>query len=409
VVSNSHGSVTSEQVELALSGGFKIVEEPVGQVLESPRAVTLSVSAEGENLNYQWYEGESGDISNPISGATSSVFETPVLSLDTQYWVRVYEINGLLLANGDSKDSSTAFVLLEEVPAVVVQDDPTLSNVVNVSIRSRVYSGDDSMLTNFVIKGPRESKKRILIRGLGPTLMDLDVPNAIEDPIMYLYQIDWEGTRIIGENDDWELGEDSELVTSYSRQFGAAPLIPGRGDSALLVDLHPGAYSVHTSAKSGIEGGVSLVEVYDVDKLDTGTSESNLMNVSTRGRVGDGENVIVAGFVVSGTQPKHFLIRAVGDEVEDYGVEGVLSDPKLILFRSVDEGNELVGESDNWVQTEELDHLSFIAGAFPLRENSTSAVMTVWLEPGVYTALVSSSNAESGVALVEVYHLSDEE
>jgi hypothetical protein len=139
--------------------------------------------------------------------------------------------------------------------------------------------------------------------------------------------------------------------------------------------------------------GVALVEVYD---LGTGTS-SILGNISTRIFVQTGDNVMIGGFIVQGTEPKRVIIRAIGPELGQYGVPNPLADPTLELHNGT---GALIASNDNWQHT-------IIGGIITHDQvqeiqNSDHAPT---LPAGNYTAIVRGKNIIVGVALVEVYDL----
>lgn len=133
-----------------------------------------------------------------------------------------------------------------------------------------------------------------------------------------------------------------------------------------------------------------------------------MVNVSTRGLVGTNQNVLIAGFVISGNAPKNVLIRAVGPTLSTLGVTGVLADPILTLQRTIGGASTVVRENDNWSVGNDpalITAASSLSGAFALPANSKDSAMLVTLPPGTYTAIVSGSGGTTGVALVEVYEV----
>lgn len=129
------------------------------------------------------------------------------------------------------------------------------------------------------------------------------------------------------------------------------------------------------------------------------------VNLSTRGRVGSGDNLMIAGLVIGGPEPKRVLIRAIGPGLVAQGVTDAISDPKLTL---VDASHAVVATNDNWssqANTSAIVAASAQVGAFALTPNSRDAVLLVTLEPGLYTALVDGVNGAQGVAMVEAYEV----
>ena len=128
-------------------------------------------------------------------------------------------------------------------------------------------------------------------------------------------------------------------------------------------------------------------------------SDGFLKNLSTRGQVGSGSNILIAGFIVAGDTPKQVLIRAIGPSLTAFGVTGALADPQLQLFN----GNSLVATNDNWGGASDISTAANLVGAFPLSPTSLDSVIYATLPPGSYTAQVSGVGGRTGVALVELY------
>ena len=122
------------------------------------------------------------------------------------------------------------------------------------------------------------------------------------------------------------------------------------------------------------------------------------VNLSTRMRVGTGDNVGIGGFIISGITPKHVLIRAIGPSLTRSGVPNPLADPVLELYHS---GPAPFASNNNWRDTQEA---AIKATGIPPVNDLESAIDTT-LTPGNYTAVVRGNNGGTGVALVEVYDL----
>ena len=128
-------------------------------------------------------------------------------------------------------------------------------------------------------------------------------------------------------------------------------------------------------------------------------SDGTLRNLSTRGQVGTGNNILIAGFVVGGSSPKQILIRAIGPTLSGFGITGALADSQLELFK----GTTRIALNDNWAGNTAITSASVTVGAFQLTANSLDAVVLAQLDPGAYTAQVSGVGGRTGVALVELY------
>jgi hypothetical protein len=122
------------------------------------------------------------------------------------------------------------------------------------------------------------------------------------------------------------------------------------------------------------------------------------LNISTRGNVGTGENVLIGGFIVRGSVAKKVAVRAIAPSLAQAGVTGALIDPTLELHNSL--GN-IIGFNDNWKDGQEAAIQAI--GLAPSEDAESVLIRT--LEPGSYTAIVAGKNGAVGVGLVEVYDL----
>jgi T5SS/PEP-CTERM-associated repeat protein len=130
---------------------------------------------------------------------------------------------------------------------------------------------------------------------------------------------------------------------------------------------------------------------------------SNLINISTRMRVLTSDNVLIGGFIITGTDPKKVLIRGIGPSLGNFGVTGVLADPTLELHQ----GSTTVATNDNWKindQSGQSQEVEIVATTIPPTNDLESAILAT-LNPGAYTAILAGKNRGTGVGLVEVYDL----
>jgi hypothetical protein len=274
-----------------------------------------------------------------------------------------------------------------------------LSHLRNISTRAFVETGDNVLIGGFIIQG--SGTKRVIIRAIGPELTQYGVPNPLFNPTLELH----DGTgALIASNDNWTHTIIGGIITSNQVQdiinSGYAPS-DGR-ESAIIADLPPGNY---TAILRGVDNmtGVALVEVYD---LSPGI-DSILANISSRSFVLGGDNVMIGGFIVQGTQSKKVIIRAIGPELTQYGVPNALGDPTLELH---DRTGALIASNDDWQHTIiggiiTKDQVMDIqnSGHAPTAASESAIIAT--LPPGNYTAIVRGKNIAVGVALVDVYDL----
>lgn len=253
-----------------------------------------------------------------------------------------------------------------------------LSSAVNISTRMQVETGDNVMIAGFIITG--SGPKKILIRGLGPSL---PVNGKLGDPRIELH----DGTgALIATNDNWRTSQQAEILAT-----GLQP--SNDNEAALIQSLNPGIY---TAIVTGVNNttGVGLLEVYD---LDGPIATTRLDNISTRGDVQSGDNVMIGGFIVQGDIAKRVILRATGPSLGS-SFPGRLMDPTLELHDST---GTLIAVNDNWRTTQEPE---IQATLFAPHDDREPAIVST-LQPGVYTAIVAGSGNTTGIALVEMFDL----
>jgi hypothetical protein len=142
--------------------------------------------------------------------------------------------------------------------------------------------------------------------------------------------------------------------------------------------------------------GVGLVEAYDVDLA----ANSKLINISTRGFVDTGDNVMIGGFVVGGAGGSaKVVVRAIGPSLfTQFQIQGALADPILTVF---DEHGTQIGQNDNWKDSQQTE----IAATTLQPTNDLESAILATLPAGSYTAIVRGVNSTTGVGLVEVFNI----
>ena len=254
----------------------------------------------------------------------------------------------------------------------------------NLSTRGLVSVGDNVLIGGFIVTGP--DPKSVVLRALGPSLSGFGLSGVLADPGLNVYN---SSRTLIATNDNWQ----DDIGAAYIAQNGLAPANPSES-ATLLQNLAPGAYTVIVTGKDPTPG-IGLVELYDVSPL----SNSKLVNMSARGSVGTGDNVLISGFIVGDVESATVVVRALGPSLTSFGVSGVLSDPTLTIYDST---STAIASNDNW-----QDNINAIDiqknGLAPPR--SAESALVLHLPAGAYTAIVSGANGGTGVGLVEVYNL----
>jgi hypothetical protein len=246
-------------------------------------------------------------------------------------------------------------------------------------------TGTNVPIGGFIITGT--DSKKVIIRGIGPSLTQFGIQGALADPVLELH--DRSGT-LLTSNDNWQDTQKAEIQAT-----GIAP--KNALESAIVSTLVPGTYTAILRGKNN-GTGVGLIEVYDLDS----TAKSQLANISTRGFVNTGANVLIGGTIIGpvGASSSKLLLRAIGPTLSSFGIASPLQDPTLELHN----GNGVtIASNDNWKDSQQAAIQA--TGIAPTDDREAAILSTV--VPGNYTAIVRGKNNTIGVALVEVYHLSN--
>ncbi|MEY2528510.1 MAG: hypothetical protein QOJ05_600 [Verrucomicrobiota bacterium] len=318
------------------------------------------------------------ELYEPASGTWTS---TGSLITGRSYHSATLLPNGKVLMAGGSDGSNT----LSSAELYVGPAAPPA--LLNIATRMRVLAGDRVLIGGFIITGPE--LKRVLIRGVGPSLNGIG--GILSDPSLELHR----DGRILATNDNWKTRADG---TSQQADIEATTIAPANDlEPAILATLSPGAYTAILAGKNG-GTGVGLVEVYDLGQ----GANSQLANISTRGFVDTGDNVMIGGLIVGGGSggPARVIVRALGPSIP---VTGALENPTVELH---DGSGTLIASNDDWKtrpdgssQQAEIE----ATGIQPTNDLESALVRT--LPSGGYTAIVRGMNSTTGVGLVETYKL----
>ncbi|CAN5174612.1 hypothetical protein BH20VER2_BH20VER2_00010 [soil metagenome] len=165
-------------------------------------------------------------------------------------------------------------------------------------------------------------------------------------------------------------------------------------EAAFVTTLLPGAYTVGVTGLNG-GTGVGLLEIYDVDLA----SPARLANLSSRGFVGSGNDLMIGGFIVRGNEAEaRLVVRGVGPSLTAAAITEPLDDPTLEVR---DSQGALVAANDDWRSAQEAEIIASTLA--PLHEKEAAVVLQ--LPPGPYTALLRGSRGGTGIGLLEAYRL----
>ena len=248
-----------------------------------------------------------------------------------------------------------------------------------MSTRGYVQTGENVLIGGVIITG--DTPKKVVLRAIGPSLAAAGVSGVLPDPTLSLH--DSTGATIAS-NDNWRSGAGDLAGTVFAPS--------NELEAAIVITLAPGAY---TAVVSGVGGGtgIALFEIYDADPLN-----SRIANISTRGRVETGDNLMIGGFIIGGDQPSQVVVRAIGPSLGASGIADALADPTLELYNS---HGDRIYANDDW-RSDQAQQI--IATALAPSNDKESAIIAT-LQPGSYTAIVRGTQGSTGVSLVEIYNV----
>jgi hypothetical protein len=291
----------------------------------------------------------------------------------------VYKHGGAFFATLTVKDSNGLQSL-----NVASTEIEVAAQLLNLSTRLRVQTGDNVLIGGFIVRG--NQSKKVLIRGLGPSVKTDagPVPGRLNDPVLELHN---RSGATIATNDNWKDTQQSEIEASTIPP-------PNDRESAIVMTLSPGAYTAILRGKDNTTG-VGVVEVYDIGLA----ANARLANISTRGFVGTGDNVMIGGFQAgpNNAAGTRVVVRAIGPSLASESVPHPLEDPMLELH---DGNGALIDSNDDWAESQQAE---IVATGLAPTDPRESAMLVNDVEAGPYTAIVRGKDGGKGVGLVEVY------
>ena len=301
--------------------------------------------------------------------------------------------------------------------------------IINLSTRARIGQGDNVVIAGFVVEGTEPL--RVAVRAQGAGLRRYGLTDTAQSPTIEVFQ----GQTLLGSNADWRLAANADMLAAYGLQptvgtysrlaiYGSYALsgtpandarqnaadaveggpngvayrqvldpVSGGTEPAVICTLMPGAYTV--VVRDNGTGGVGVIEAFNVDQR----SNSRLVNVATRARVGTGADVMIAGFVLQA--PQTVVVRSLGPGLTALGVAGACPDTTL---RVVASDGTVVATNDDWDVPGNERLKTDLATYKPFTAKEAAKVVT--LPAGGYTVIIEGKDNAVGVATVEVFGVS---
>ena len=249
-----------------------------------------------------------------------------------------------------------------------------------------MQTGENVLIAGFIIGG--SDPKKVMLRGIGPSLSAFGVPGVLADPTLELHDV----STTLETNDNWKTRADGSSQQAVIEATGIAPTNDLESAIVRTLPANNAGYTAIVRGKNNTTG-VGVVEAYDLDTA----ANSKLGNISTRGLVETGDDILIGGFIAGNGLTK-VIIRAIGPTLANFGITNPLLDPTLELH---DSSGTAIATNDDWQTTQESE---IIATGIPPTDPRESAIVST-LPPGGYTAVVRGKNNTTGIAVVEVYNI----
>lgn len=286
------------------------------------------------------------------------------------------------ITNAQSVVSHMTSLTQEATGCSGIQDFfPHVGRFTNVSARAKVLSGSENdVFLGFSISGTQS--KRLHIWGLGPWMGSAGIPNHLGDPKLSVWS--YATNSSIASNLDFSL-----LSTAEKTELQGAGFPGGTGDSALILQLSPGAYSIQLSSESN-GSGVGMVAIFDQE---TTNPNSEITQVSTRSYVGIGSDAGFLGFAIAGPSAKDVVLTAWGSSL--FGPSG-LPDPKFNVV-SAPAGTAALVTNDDWTDylsiDPDLDNKMADLGILSFQGSKDPGASYTFL-PGSYIVTISGNGPD---------------
>ena len=415
------GSATATETSRPFTLGFKapggplIGRHPQGGAYAPGETVTLRVaatSAPGDVISYQWYRN-----SVPV-GTDSAALVIPNFSARDlgEYSVNVANKYGRV--SGESatlefRQTRSPIIRTHPVGATVTEGQATILGVATRPGEFRfqwtkdgqpISGATGTQLGFSAVERSAGSYRVVVTDGVSSATSRAAQVNVLRliRPPEILFQPQNETTGVGGDVVFSAGADGAPLPDRYQWKKNGVD-IPGATDARLkLSEVTAGAAGAYSVVVTNSVGSTtSRAATLTVD------ARGRLVNLATRAAVGRDGDILIAGFVIGGTESRQVLVRGIGDQLSEFGVGGVLRDPVVSLY---DAKGKLVDSNDDWFRLAEdkrmaLEDAARQVGAFAQREDARDGALLATLAPGSYTVKVAGLANTTGVGLVEVYEL----
>jgi plastocyanin len=374
----------SQAASASRAATVTIVVGPAGAMAFSPDPVEIN---QGDTVSWVWSNSQMQSSYGPrpfYHSVTSGTPSHPTDLFDSDVHRYPFSFDFTFQNAGDFPYYCIVHGAMMTGSVKVTAGPPpsgTPGSLGNISTRLRVQTDDDVLIAGFIVTGTQP--KKVIVRGIGPSL---SFSGALANPFLELH--DGSG-QLLESNDNWTESPNKQAIVDSA--------IPPNNDlESAIVRTLPASGAAYTAVLRGVNNGtgIGVVEAYDLDLQ----VDSKLANISTRGLVQTGDNVLIAGVIVVGETSRKVIVRAIGPSLN---VSGKMEDPTLELR---DGNGALLEGNDNWGDSPNKQ--AIIDSTIPPTNPRESAIVRLLpANNAAYTAILRGANDTTGIAVVEVYQL----
>jgi len=358
----------------------------VASPLSNPRLVLYNSSGLEIATNDDW-SSDAAKIAE-LQAAFGAVGAFPLNSGTKDAALIANLAEGSYTAHVTSVAGTTGTALLE------IYDLSGPARLINLSARSFVNSDSSLAIGGLVVAGP--ASKKVLVRAVGPGLSPYGITNGLSDPVMDLR--DFKTGAVLFANNDWEADGKAAEISTAAQKIGAFPLLPGSKDSAMVLTLAPGMYTVVVSGNAK-SSGIALLEVYDLD-LDVLSTVNIRATVASTDTSGSGPAVFTVSRTGNLAQTLTLPLATSGDAVAGTHYEAVPSSVTLAAGSSSTTISVKALPSGGTGQTVRTLTLGLRDGAGYGVGDYASASVTLFTSPGaLYVATLRPVGTASGTSV----------
>jgi hypothetical protein len=397
--------------------GLTIKSGPVGATINQGQNATFSVVAEGTGpFTYQWKKD--GAVLTGATAATLRLVNVTVAQAGN-YSVTVSNTQGTTISNAAVLTVNTPLTLTSNPVSRTAAIGDTLAPAFSVTATAasgvtltyqwrkdgvNILGATSATLGLTAIKATDFGTYSVTITSPTGTLTSTGaVLSRAADPVVapVITRDPSSVTINLGSSLILSVAATGSPAPTYQWQFNGVSIPGANAATLVLTDViaaQAGTYNVVATNTGGTATSKSAT-------VTTSSGFGRQLNISTRGYVGSGGDILIPGFVIAGNGAKRLLIRAAGPALSQFGVSGVLADPQLAVFKD----STQLFSNDNWsadaANVAAVTSAGTAVGAFALAAGSKDAALVSSLEPGAYTIQVSGVGNATGTAIVEVYDL----